>query len=324
MPNNKKKLLLSISSIVIFLLVGAIALRAYTLFQSTVADRNDFIVEPAKQEVNINPGESATRSISITSRVKSPITFALTSEDIIGSNQIDQPVILLGGDKSPYSLKDYLHPEIKQFTLNFGQRIQIPVTIELPKTAAPGGFYAAMIVSNAPSKLGATTTGAAEAPGATIISRIASLFFVRVNGPVTQSGHLSDFRVKEKGPVYQNANLTFQIYFNNDGNVHLVPYGYITVKNMWGATVDQLPVDAYFALPHSLRYREIPWGRTAAFGRYTAEVSLNRGYGSTTDVLKISIWVIPWKWIAIVLLILLIIVSASYFLRKNFEFKRKR
>lgn len=319
---TKRKFLLSAGSIIALLLIGAAALKAYTVFQTTVDDRNDFIVEPAKQEVDLNPGEVSTTTVSVTSRVKTPVTFALTTEDIVGSNNPDQPVLLLGGDKSPYSLKDYLHPEINQFTLNFGQRIQIPVTIDLPKTAAPGGFYAAVIVSNAPSKLsGASST--VENPGTKIISRIASLFFVRVNGAVNQSGHLSDFRIKEPGPIYQNANLTFQIYFNNEGNIHLVPYGYITIKNMWGAVVDQLPIDAYFALPHSLRYREILWGRLVALGRYTATVSLNRGYASTTDEKTISFWIIPWKVMAIVILIILLIVGLIYFFRKNFELKRK-
>src|SRR5581483_686132 len=247
MAFNQKKILISICATLAVLLIGAIAIRAYTVFQTTVENRNDFVVEPAKQEVDLNPGQSATVNISVTSRIKDPVTFDIKSEDIVGSNNPQQPVVLLGGDKSPYSLKDYLHPEVNQFTLHFGERIQIPVKVDLPKDAAPGGFYGAVIVSNAPSKLNAgSSTAAAQA--ATIISRIGSLLFVRVLGPVNQSGRLSDFRIKEAGPIYQNGNLTFQVYFNNDGNIHLVPYGYITVKNMWGATIDQLPIDAYFAL----------------------------------------------------------------------------
>lgn len=293
---------------------------ASTITQLQVDNRNDFILEPAKQEVDLDPGTSDTRSISITSRISTPTTFEVTTEDIIGSEDPTKPVILLGGDKSPYSLKDYLHPDTDQFTLNFGQKITIPVSIDLPKTAAPGGFYAAVIVSNAPSKI-ASSTGQASA---ITISRIASLFFVKVNGPVNQSGQLTDFKIKESGPIYQNGNLTFEIYFKNDGTVHLVPYGTIDIKNMWGQIVSTIPVDAYFSLPQSLRYREVAWSDPAALGHYTATLHLNRGYGSTTDERTIGFWVIPYKIILITLLIIIILVGLIYFFVRNFEFKRKK
>src|SRR5262245_13926025 len=78
------------------------------------------------------------------------------------------------------------------------------------------------------------------------------------------------------------------------------------------------------ALPNSIRYREIPWDRSTALGRYTATLTLNRGYASTTDEMTISFWIIPWKVMGIVILIILILVALVYFFRSNFELKRKK
>ncbi len=294
---------------------------AFNITSTTVEDRNDFIVEPTKQEIILNPGEVDTRSVYITSRIKTPTAFRVEIEDIVGSEDPNTPVILLGGDRSPYSLKDYLHPDIQEFTLKFGDKIQIPINVNLPSTAAPGGFYAAVIISNAPSKEGTSTAGISSTK---VISRIASLFLVRITGPVNQNGHLDDFKIKDPKPIYQKADLTFQIYFKNEGTIHLVPYGTIDIKNMWGQVVSTVPVDAYFSLPQSLRYREVQWNSPLAIGRYTATLNLHRGYGDTVDQKIIAFWIIPWKIIIITLLIIIVLVGLVYFFVKNFELKKKK
>src|SRR4051812_37581636 len=87
-------------SFLLIFLVGQVF--AYNITQTTVDDRNDFAVEPAKQEIIIDPGSNDTRSVSVTSRIKTPTTFKVEIEDILGSDNPNQPVVLLGGDHSPY------------------------------------------------------------------------------------------------------------------------------------------------------------------------------------------------------------------------------
>jgi hypothetical protein len=148
---------------------------------------------------------------------------------------------------------------------------------------------------------------------------------IRVNGDVKESGNIEDFRLKgAKQMFYQKGPFTFQILFNNDGNVHLVPYGLVTVKNMLGRTVAQLPVDAYFALPNSLRYRDITWDGKFMLGRYTATLELNRGYKDIVDTRTIAIWVLPWKFLALALLVIVVVVGLIVFISKNFEFRKKQ
>ena len=295
--------------------------HAAEITQTTVDARNDFVLEPAKIEVILDPGTKETRSIYVTSRITKPTKFRVEIEDFIGSDQPDKPVILLGNDKSPYSLKDYLKPEINEFTLNFGDRIRIPIDIDLPPNAAPGGFYASVLISNAPDKL---ATSSNEQTQTKTISRVGALLFVRVNGQVNENGQVEDFRIKNTRPFYQRADLTFQILFRNNGSVHLVPYGTIEIKNIWGKVIDTLPVDAYFSLPQSLRYREIYWQHGGLLGYYQATLNLHRGYGQLVDTRSISIWIIPWKIIIAIFVIILILVSVYYYISRNFEFRRRK
>jgi hypothetical protein len=296
--------------------------QSIQITSTSVDDREDFIVEPGKVEVHANPGDSVTEYISVTSRIKNSTEFAVSAEDFVGSQSESNPVILLGDQKSPYSLKDWLVPATNDFTLHFGDQATLPITINVPKDASPGGYYAAVIISNAPQ---VTADSSSTAGTAQIVSRIGVLFFVRVNGDITSSGQLSDFRINPSQAVYSSVPNDFQILFNDTGSIYLAPYGEIRVDNFFGKEIADLPVDAYFALPDSLRYRDIIWNdNNFRIGRYTATVNLNRSYGGVVDTKTIVFWILPWKIITAVVVGLIVVVGIIYFFLSRFEFRRKR
>ncbi len=331
---NIKRLLSVIGAIALISLstiVGATVAHAaassspYHIDTLTVDNRGDFVLEPAKQEVFLNPGQSSTNTLYVTDRVTGTTTFAISVEDITGSSDPNTPVLILqSGQIAPNSAKNFISVPAKQFTLTFGERAAIPVTITIPKNASPGGYYAAVLVSNKP-----TVMSQAEASGAAgttrIISRLGTLFFIRVNGPANPSGALQGFRINAptNQAIYNSGPFTFEILFNNTGNLYLTPYGMVTIKNFFGETVATIPVDAYYSLPQSLRYRDVTWNSPALFGRYTATLSLNRGYGTFTDTETIAFWVIPWKFLLIAFIVLFIVVLGVIVFIRRFEIRKK-
>ena len=296
---------------------------AYTKTKLSVTPQNDFVVEPGKTEISLNPGESFTKNIKITNRVEKVVKFKLSTEDFVGTNDSNQPVVLLGDSNSPYSLKDFITPEIKEFSLEFGEQITIPVTISVPKNAEPRGYYGALIVSNDPDKIEGENSK--ETEGKTrIVSRIGSLFLLKINGEGKFEGSLENF--KAIGPeqiFYSERPSGFEIAFKNTGNVHLIPYGMVTIKNIFGQVMDTIPVDAYFVLPESIRYREALWEDGFSLGRYTANLSLYKGYGDENLEAKIAFWIIPWKILTITFIGIVLIVSALYYVLTRFELKKK-
>jgi hypothetical protein len=316
MKSYKKTLFASLLLLVLCMPAGFA--DAARISQLTVSDSGDFVLEPGKIEIFLNPGETAEKTISIISRVNRKVDFKIETEDFIGSDDPQSPVLLLGKDKSPYSFKDNLIPELQTFTLDFGQKIEIPIKITVPENAQPGGFYSSVIVSSVPSddNEGAQT-------GTKIVSRVGVLFFVRVNGPTEQSGQLTDFRILGGDTYMQSGPVTFEILFQNTGTVHLVPYGEVLIKNLFGKQIAKLPVDAYFSLPKSTRYRQITLGKETLLGRYTAEVHLKRGYDDMEDVAKISFWVIPWLYFGIAAGLLIVLFFLWKFITSRFEFKKK-
>lgn len=288
--------------------------------QLTVDDTNDFVVEPGKTEIFLNPGESIKKSVTVTNRQNRKVTYTIKIEDFIGTEDPNNPITLLGEEAGPYSLKNLVSPEIAEFSLNFGEQITIPVEVRIPETAEPRGYYGAIVVSNQPDIDTQIENGTGAAGKTRLISRIGSLLLVRVNGLGQESGKLEDMKLL--GPArlfYETKPAGFEILFRNEGNVHLVPNGKITITNMIGKKVAELPVDAYFALPDSLRYREIQWTGGFGFGRYKADLSLYRGYGNQFDEDSLVFWVLPWK----VLLGIFVAICLLFYISRKFEFKRK-
>lgn len=326
MKKNYKSFTL-LSLVGAFFIVSNLFFLKALAFEKTKLDlpvQNDFVVEPGKTEIFLNPGESITKTISITNRIGKTVKFKLTTEDMIGTNDSLTPIKLLGEEEGPYSLKNFITPEISEFTLEAGEKITIPVKVSIPFDAEPRGFYGALIVSNEPEILG-TDGEPKDAQGqARLVSRIGSLFLLRINGEGIESGSLEDFKILgPKKPFYENRPEGFEIAFKNDGNVHLVPYGKISISNLLGREVASVPVDAYFSLPESIRYREVLWEKGAGLGRYTAKLSLFPGFGNENEEDSLSFWIIPWKILIITFVGLVVIISLIYYVLTRFELKKK-
>ena len=315
------------SFVIIFAVVGVFSLpqssEAYTKTKTNVTVENDFIVEPGKTEIYLNPGENTVKTISVTNRVNKTVNFKLSTEDFVGTDDPNQPVVLLGDTNSPSSLKDFIVPEITQFSLDFGEKITIPVTISVPSNAEPRGFYGALIVSNDPDKL--SPEAIKDTAGQTrIISRIGSLFLLRINGEGIEQGNLESFKLIGPSQTFYSTRPTgFEIAYKNTGNVHLVPYGTITIKNIFGQIIETLPADAYFVLPSSIRYRDVNWRSGFSLGRYTATLILNKGYNNEYVNSTIAFWVIPWKILIPVFLGIMLLIALVYYVLTRFELRKK-
>lgn len=306
------------------LLFFSIGLKAHAYRIDNLKDvpvSNDFVLGGGKVELFLNPGDNYTKELLITNRLGKPMNFKVGVEDFTGSQNIEESIVLLGDKKGPYSLKDYLKPEISEFVLEHGQRMVLPVEISIPPNAEPGGLYGTVLVSAHPLP-GEMTAEEDKAKGQIeIITRLGSLFFIRVNGEAREGGFTKDFKVLKD--FYEEGPVSFQILFENNGNVHLAPAGKIEIRNIFGKKVDEIAVDRYFAMPDAIKFREIKWEKGLLFGHYTASIALNRGYGDLIDKKSVSFWFLPWKIVLSALAILFVVIGIIRWLTKNFEFKRK-
>lgn len=258
----------------------------------------------------------------VTNRTGERRRFNMTVEDAQGSQDSETSIVLLGDDRGPYSLRDYISVPHRTFDLDHNERARIPVTISLPQNAEPGGLYGSVLVDTVAIE---ATPGDSKgtAPQSAIVARIGTLFFITIPGMIAHDGNLKDLSTIPKKSFFQGNEITFGLLYENRGSIHLAPYGELRIRNMFGGEVGYTELDPWFVLPQSLRLHEVTWGRDLLFGRYTATVYVNRSYDDIIDEKSYVFWVLPWKPIAglFIVLFLLIFLTRTFF--KRFEFRRK-
>jgi len=293
----------------------------YKLEQLTgEVNQGDFVVGPGRAELVINPGQTVVYEMSVSNRISDGRTFNLEIEDIDGSDDASRSVVFLGDQRGPYTLKDYISFPESSFNLDLGDRARIPVTISIPADAEPGGYYGGVLVSTIKQEGSDDENSSARSP---IIARIGTLFFITVPGEVTKSGALTDVHVVGDSLWYESGPVTFNVSYENTGSVHLNPYGEIRIANLFGEEVGFVELEPWFVLPKSLRSRDISWNREMLFGRYTATVSINRGYDDIVDTATVTFYVLPWKIVLGTFVVIFLVLFTFRFLFRNFEFRRR-
>lgn len=283
---------------------------------------SDFVVGPGKFELELAPGQSRTVELMVTNRMGEPKRFKFEFEDTAGSVDGSSAVTLLGAERGPYTLRDFLVVPAMEFDLAHGERARIPITVSLPADAEPGGRYGSVVVSTVSRDADLKPEGNAL-PSSAIVSRIGTLFFVTTPGDIEREGKLASFTTKGQRSFYSKGPVDFTIAYENTGSVHVNPYGELRIRNMFGDEVGYVKLDPWFALPQSLRTREVAWDRELLIGRYTATLSLNRGYDNVIDEATVSFYVIPLKLVALVFFVLFVFIFTIRFVFGRFELKRK-
>jgi hypothetical protein len=282
----------------------------------------DFVLGPGKFELELAPGQSRTVELTIGNRMGETKIFSFETEDMTGSQTGDSAVVLLGADRGPYTLKDYIQISSPQFELAHAERARIPVTISIPADAEPGGRYGSLLVSIV-SNPNDADGGSGAAPASVVISRIGTLFFITTPGETRREGELREFSTIGRQSFFASGPITFGVVFENTGPVHTTPYGEIRITNTFGDEVGFVQLEPWFVMPQSLRNREVQWNRSFMIGRYTATAQINRGYDDIIDTQSFTFWVIPWDIVGYVFLGFFLFFLLLRFLFSRFEFKRK-
>jgi hypothetical protein len=124
----------------------------------------------------------------------------------------------------------------------------------------------------------------------------------------------------QEGWLFESAPIQFAERLKNTGNTHLQPAGQVTIKDMFGQKVATLNVNLppRNVLPASIRKFDQSLdssviGDKMLFGRYTADLRIVYGDNHQELTANISFWVIPYRLIGIVIVLLV----AAFFLMRT-------
>ena len=265
-------------------------------------------IAPPVLNISANPGQTVTTQIKLRDVSNGKLVVKSQVNDFVAAGEDGTPKLLLDNtEPNPYSLKDWITP-LPQMTLEPRQVKDLPVVITVPANAAPGGYYGVVRFTATPPEL--------EGTGVSLSASLGALLLVRVNGAAKEGLEIEEFSVNnggKAGSIFESTPLKFVERLKNTGNIHEQPAGQVAITDMFGNKVAAVNVNLppRNILPASIRKFEQSLdsaviGDKMLFGRYTAELRMT--YGSNKQMVTSSLvfWVIPWRLIATVIVILVV------------------
>jgi len=165
------------------------------------------------------------------------------------------------------------------------EKREITVTIKTPKKVY-GGYYAALVVESIPKASAKLDVSTIE------IWRVISLIEVTIKGEETihKKAIISEIKVQHKS---ENKNLIFKVTLNNEGNVHIKAEGTLSIQNMKGKVIAEIPLRAGggTVLPDSSRDFTAIYKEKLPSGDYTARAILK--YGQTEEAIAKITFKVP-------------------------------
>lgn len=214
------------------------------------------------------------------------------------------------------SLANWIEISRGSIELLRGETIEVPVTINVNLRAKPGIYNAVISFSR-----GSTRAQAEERIdfGSNILVTIEVVEDVRER---LQLGTFSTNRIFLGGP-----DISFAYNLENIGNKDLLPTGEVRIYDRRGREVGSVPanIEGTVIAPESVGQIASVWSAGKSFGKYKALLDIEYGssqLGTVNDT--IYFWIVPWKQLLVIFLILATLVGGgTYYFWERHEKKRQ-
>ncbi len=305
-------LISAIMTVLVFWAVGPAAVHAAA-------------VSPSSLEISVSRGETISASIQVINpdpqdQVYYFQAMKFTARDDSGAPQF------IPYDQDHSGVPEWIRFSSRSLTIPARSKAEVPFSLSIPPDAASGGFYGAVLVSDAPSEVVA-------ANGASVQASVAVLLFVTIEGETVREAALLDFQSPQQGRVTSTLQGPFTYRIQNQGNVHVLPSGFVTVKDFFGRVVTAANAnpDGGRVLPGTTRTfqgmfgegesrgwveRVAQQGRSFALGPMTATLAVDYGGGAALTG-QFRFWFIPWQSLLVFTAMILVAVIVPRLMRRR-------
>lgn len=288
-----------------FLILAVLIVVSFHQYVSAQAASQGIEVSPPSQEIAADPGKTITVKAKVrNSQGNGPMSIEARIEDFTAKG--DQGQVELQAN-SPYSVISWTKITPNKFTLAAGEQKEVTATVTVPASAA-GGHYGSFVFKVVPPNT--------QGGQASVSQEIASLFLLKVSGPVTEKLTLKEISTpafSEFGPV------PFDLTFANEGNIHVKTLGLINVKDMFGNKVMDVVVPPTNVFPGAERIIKAQLDKKLLFGNFTATALMYYGDQNQSTQATTTFTVFPIRYAAIAIIVCVILFMMRKRLKKAFR-----
>lgn len=275
----------------------------------SAADQLTITAIPPKVELKGDPGQTLKASLKLRNDSTSTQYFSVKVEDFVVVDNQGTPIPVATKTSNRWSLANWIQAP-QEIPVDAGGLQVINITIKIPMTALPGGHYAMLTYTpNADSK-----AGDLKQTGNIVTSRVGSLIYVTVSGPVNEKATVTKFTAPkfiEQGPVEFTGSI------ESLSDVHVNPKGTITISNPLNTKIAEVKVDAGNIFPETTRDFSAKWNQKWGWGRYKADLSLAYGTAGSLLTTTIFFWLFPIRLVIYSLVALISILTIILILNKR-------
>lgn len=302
---------------------------AFTGLGFLIAPKSQALTVAPRLELEADPGRSVGAVLKVINEERQTKTFYLRSQNFDSQDETGNPSFTTRQEDLAIWIKSPL-----SITLGPGETINMPIQIDVPYNAEPGGHYAAIFyLTEAPPVTD-------DASKVALNTKLGTLILLRVHGNFVQNANILEFGTVNKRRFYTQLPVQFFYRFQNIGDDHQKPIGDIQIKNLFGWVSKILianPTEGS-VLPKSVRKFFSSWteyggnekqaavidppkedklaywdavnfqARHFLMGRYTANLKV--AYGSKelkSDHAEFVFYIIPWQFLSIAIPLLIIV-----------------
>ncbi|QQS44659.1 DUF916 domain-containing protein [Candidatus Roizmanbacteria bacterium] len=298
---SKKKYLLSLL-VLIILTAGILAFNITSNFAQNITPEQSIEISPPSQELDVDPGQTITLKAKARNKGNIPYTLTTRIEDFTAEGEGGQVALV---EQGPWAISSWSTISPATFTLEPKSEREVQVTIKVPDQKVGGGRYGAMVFS---------INGGTTPNSAAIAQEIASLFLLRVSGPVDENIKVLEFSAPsfvEFGPV----PLTLRL--QNGGNVHVKATGIVSIMNVLGKKVEDIVIPPTNVFPDAARVIDTSFNQKFLIGPYQAVAIVYYGSENKSITTYTPFFAFPVKIVAGIIILIVIILLIRKYLRRN-------
>ncbi len=291
-------------------------------------------VSPPRIEIKGNPGETIQQEMTLTNDTDANQIFYSSFANFEAQGESGNPSFV----ESKEDLDKWISVQ-ESVALPPGGSVIVPVLINIPQNATPGGHFAAIFWGTNPTGTGASAVS--------IGAKVGMLILLSVSGDVKEAGGLISFDTLDNKVFYNTLPVSFTYRFKNDGGDRIKPVGKIRMHDLLYIpedSIDANPTNGNI-LPNSTRRFDIDWVKNPrsndfispdnkiekffsdalyqwqnyAFGPYFAKLSLEYGTNSIHTSKYAFFFVFPWQLLICLLVIFIVIFFGGKRLIKRYN-----
>lgn len=271
------------------------------------------MVSPARQEIVINPDETAYFSVRFYNLSKSPISGFIKVSDFIVDNNEGTPKIIESPNQAftRFSAQNWVTLPYTNITIAAQDEVSLQAKVKVPINARPGGHYISLYFESTPP-----SEGVKNKTNTDIVLKLSSLIYLKVDGKIFEKATINRFIASN---FYEYGPVKVEVQILNRGDYHIKPKGATSLTDIFGKSIDQSNLKEENVFPDATKnYKSVLGLNRFMIGRY--KISFFASYGQTGQIIETSryIWIFPWRLtlIIILLMIFIILIRRKYYRMK--------